>query len=143
MRFNTKTRYGLRTMLELALKSDKEEGTLQKEIAENQDVSLKYLDHIIASLKSAGLIVNVRGKKSGYRLNRPAEEISVYDVYAAFEDELAIIDCLLVDGECPKKETCVLKEYWCDLNLSIRTSMESMSLMELAEKHKNVNNISD
>ena len=70
-------------MLELALKSDKEEGTLQKEIAENQDVSLKYLDHIIASLKSAGLIVNAGGKKSGYRLNRPAEEISIYDVYSA------------------------------------------------------------
>ena len=133
----------MRTMLELTLNSGRGEGTLQKEIAEHQVVSVKYLDHIIASLKSAGLIVNVRGKKSGYRLNRPAEEISVYDVYAAFEDELAIIDCLLVDGECPKKETCVLKEYWCDLNLSIRTSMESMSLMELAEKHKNVNNISD
>lgn len=139
MKFNTKTRYGVRTMLELALNADSEVGVFQKDIAENQDVSVKYLDHIIASLKAAGLIANVGGKKSGYRLNRPAEEISIYDVYAAFEDDLAIIDCLLVDRECPRKQTCVLKEYWCELNQSIRTSMESMNIKDLAEKHRIVN----
>jgi len=141
MKFNTKTRYGLRTMLELTLKEDSEEGTLQKEIAENQDVSVKYLDHIIADLKAAGLIVNVGGKKSGYRLNKPAEEITIYDIYVAFENELVIIDCLHVHGECPKKGNCVLKEYWCELNQSIKTSMASQNMKELAEKHKNANNI--
>ena len=141
MKFNTKTRYGLRTMLELTLKEDSEEGTLQKEIAENQDVSVKYLDHIIADLKAAGLIVNVGGKKSGYRLNKPAEEITIYDIYVAFENELVIIDCLHINGECPKKGKCVLKEYWCELNQSIKTSMKSQNLKDLAEKHKNANNI--
>ncbi len=101
MKFNTKTRYGVRTMLELALNENRGNGTLQKEIAENQDVSIKYLDHIIADLKAAGLIVNVAGKKSGYRLTRSSKQISVYDIYSAFDDELAIIDCLLVGGECP------------------------------------------
>ena len=139
MKFNTKTRYGVRTMLELALKVDQEEGVFQKEIAENQLVSIKYLDHIIASLKAAGLLVNVGGKKSGYKLNKPADQISIYDVYTAFEDKLAIIDCLLVDGTCPTKHTCVLKEFWCGLNTTIRTSMESMNLKELAEKHRAVN----
>ena len=128
-------------MLELTLNADRQEGTLQKEIAQNQDVSLKYLDHIIADLKAAGLVVNVGGKKSGYRLNKPAEEISIYDIYVAFENELVIIDCLHVHGECPKKETCVLKDYWCDLNQSIKTSMASQNLKDLAEKHKNANNI--
>ena len=128
-------------MLELTLNAEKEEGTLQKEIATNQAVSLKYLDHIIADLKAAGLIVNAGGKKSGYRLNKPAEKITIYDIYLAFEDELTIIDCLQVDGECPRKQTCVLKEYWCDLNQSIRSSMESQNMKELAEKHRNANDI--
>jgi len=141
MKFNTKTRYGLRTMLELTLNADRQEGTLQKEIAENQDVSVKYLDHIIADLKAAGLIVNAGGKKSGYRLNKPAEEITIYDIYVAFENELVIIDCLHINGECPKKGKCVLKEYWCELNQSIKTSMASQNLKELAKKHKNANNI--
>ena len=141
MKFNTKTRYGLRTMLELALNAEREEGTFQKEIAENQDVSVKYLDHIIADLKSAGLIVNTGGKKSGYRLNRPPEEMSIYDVYAAFKKELVIIDCLLVDGECPNKQQCVLRDFWCELNQSIRRGMESMDLKTLAEKHSIINKL--
>lgn len=139
MKFNTKTRYGLRTMLELAVNEDKEEGTFQKEIAENQDVSVKYLDHIIAALKAAGLVVNVGGKKSGYKLNRPAKDITIYDIYVAFEEELAIIDCLLPDGHCPRKQTCVLKDYWCDLNESIRTSMISQNLKDLAVKYLKTN----
>ena len=141
MKFNTKTRYGVRTMLELALNEDSDEGTFQKDIAENQEVSVKYLDHIIADLKTAGLVVNTGGKKSGYRLNKPAGEISIYDIYSAFGDELAIIDCLIAGSDCPNKQTCVLKDFWCDLNQSIRKSMESMDLKTLAEKHRITNHM--
>ena len=123
-------------MMELALQAGGTKGVRQKDIAVNQDVSNKYLDHIIADLKSAGLIVNVGGKKSGYRLNRPAEEISIYDVYAAFEDELSIINCLRKGGMCPREESCQLRDYWCELNELIRTNMESMDLRTLMEKQK-------
>jgi len=135
MKFNTKTRYGVRVVLELALNADKEGGTFQKEIAKSQDVSIKYLDQIIASLKKAGLILNIGGKKSGYILARPAKQITVYDVYAAFEDDLAIIDCLVSDGECPRREMCVMKDYWCELNEAIRNNMQQMNLQLMAEKH--------
>jgi len=135
MKFNTKTRYGVRVVFELALNVNREGGTLQKEIAESQDVSIKYLDHIISGLKKAGLISNIGGKKSGYVLARPANEISIYDVYSAFEDNLAIIDCLLTEGECPRKGMCVMKDYWCDLNETIRNSMMSMNVESMAEKH--------
>ena len=135
MKFNTKTRYGVRVVFELALNEDREGGTLQKEIAESQHVSIKYLDHIISSLKKAGLISNIAGKKSGYVLARPANEISIFDIYSAFEDNLAIIDCLLKEGECPRKGMCVMKDYWCDLNETIRNSMMSMNVELMAEKH--------
>ena len=135
MKFNTKTRYGVRVVFELALNVNKEGGTLQKEIAESQNVSIKYLDQIISSLKKAGLISNIAGKKSGYVLARPANEISIFDVYSAFEDNLAIIDCLLTEGECPRKGMCVMKDYWCDLNETIRNSMMSMNVELMAEKH--------
>jgi Rrf2 family protein len=136
MKFNTKTRYGLRTMLELALNENGEAGIFQKDIAENQNVSVKYLDHIIAALKAAGLIINVGGKKSGYRLNRQAKDISVYDIYTAFEEELVIIDCLLHWSHCPNKQHCVMKDYWSELNQTIRSSMESMNLKVLAKQYK-------
>jgi Rrf2 family protein len=128
-------------MLELALQADRGEGILQKEISENQDVSVKYLDHIIADLKAAGLITNVGGKKSGYRLNRPAAEISILDIYMSFEDDLAIIDCLLPQGHCPRKKVCVLKEYWSGLNQTIRTSMESQNLQDLVDRTRAAENL--
>lgn len=62
MKLNTKVRYGLRTMLEIALQEDNK-GVFQKDIAKNQQISEKYLDLIIASLKANGLIANTSGKK--------------------------------------------------------------------------------
>ncbi|NLB92194.1 MAG: Rrf2 family transcriptional regulator, partial [Bacteroidales bacterium] len=73
MKFNTRTRYGIRAMLEIA-SHPAEQGVFQKDIAENQEISIKYLDHIIRDLKVAGLLVNAKGKKSGYVLTRPAEK---------------------------------------------------------------------
>lgn len=122
-------------MLELALHSETEEGVYQKDISEKQAVSVKYLDQIIAALKKAGLVSNVGGKKSGYKLGRPAAEISIYDIYRAFEDELAIIDCLVTGSHCPGKKHCVMKDYWCELNETIRENMESMNLEKLAVQH--------
>ena len=139
MKFNTKTRYGVRVVLELALNANKEGGIYQKEIAESQDVSIKYLDHLIASLKKAGIITNVGGKKSGYVLAKSAADITIYDVYTAFEDDLAVIDCLLSDGSCPRKNQCAMKDYWCDLNKSIKTNMLETNIGMLAHKHKMIN----
>ncbi|MBU3926175.1 MAG: Rrf2 family transcriptional regulator, partial [Bacteroidetes bacterium] len=56
-----------------------------KEISANQDIPLNYLNSIITGLRNAGLIVNYSGKSSGYILTKSAGEISVYDVYRAFE----------------------------------------------------------
>lgn len=136
MKFNTKTRYGLRTMLDLALYADEESGVYQKDISKRQHVTIKYLDQIISALKRAGLIENVGGKKSGYRLGRPAEKISIYDIFLAFEEELAIIDCLVEGKSCPRKKHCVLKNFWCELNENIRSGMESMNLGILARQHR-------
>ena len=83
MKINTKIRYGLRTMIEIAGCLDPE-GILQKDIAKNQNISVKYLDYIISALKLKGLIMNVRGRGSGYRLARPIDEITMLYIYSAF-----------------------------------------------------------
>ena len=82
MKINAKMHYGLKTMIELAMNAG-ETGMLQKELAVNQCMPNKFLDSVIHALKVTGLIVNVGGRKSGYKLARPAAEISVYDVYRA------------------------------------------------------------
>ena len=102
MKLNKKTTYGLRAMIELAMNWEKE-GIYQKDIARKQDISFKFLDHIISNLKAAGLVVNVEGHKSGYKLVKNPANISVYDIYRAFESELAIVDCLNEEGICKRR----------------------------------------
>jgi Rrf2 family protein len=134
MKINTKIRYGLRTMIELGLPENKT-GLFQKDIATNQQLSEKYLDPIIASLKVSGLITNVSGKKSGYILNKPSSEITIYDIYRAFEPELSIVHCVNKPVTCFISRICVANEYWSGLNNTITKYLKNTTLDEIVKKH--------
>lgn len=138
MKLNTKTRYGLRSMIEFAMDWEGK-GLLQKDISERQGISYKYLDHIISALKTKGLIVNMDGKKSGYRLSRKPEEITVYDIYQAFEPELSIVDCLNSEGECVSDKTCAAKHLWGGLNKLIIDYLSKNNLKELSDNQIKLN----
>ncbi len=119
-------------MLEIALQKD--QGIFQKEISEKQKISFKYLDQIIASLKAAKLITNVKGKKSGYILTRKAEEITLYDIYRAFEPDISIVDCLSESIHCPDENLCAPRDFWLGLNTQIIEYLTRYTLKDLVEK---------
>ncbi len=125
-------------MIELAMHWNSG-GVYQKDISERQGISFKYLDQIIASLKTSGLVVNSSGRMSGYILSKDPEEISVYDVYKAFEHELAIFDCLTREGICKRDRTCAARDFWNDLNNIIIEYLESTKLIDLAQKQRQIN----
>lgn len=127
MKLSTKTRYGLRAMIEIG-QNFTETGVLQKDISENQEISNKYLDHIIKGLKVAGLITKAKGRKSGYILARKAKEITLYDIHRAFEPELCLIDCLSKVTPCNRKKHCLARKYWSELNSIIIEYFKSVSL---------------
>ena len=135
MKMNTKVRYGLRAMIEIS-KKESPPGILQKEISAAQEIPLKYLDSIITGLRNAGLIVNYGGKRSGYILTRPTTEISVYDIYRAFEPDLVLVNCACPGNECSRIHICPAKDYWFELNNTIKTQMESTTLDQIIKKHK-------
>ena len=111
MRVNTKIRYGLRTMIEIAT-STEPNGILQKDMAKNQHISLKYLDPIISSLKLKGLITNSKGKGSGYRLIREPKDITMLDIYTAFE-QITVIECINNLSFCDRSmHDCKGRNYW-------------------------------
>ncbi|NDP19649.1 MAG: Rrf2 family transcriptional regulator [Paludibacter sp.] len=111
MRINTKIRYGLRTMIEIASTTDPS-GVLQKDIAKNQHISLKYLDSIISALKVKGLVANSKGRGSGYRLTREPKEITMFDIYTAFE-QIVIVECINNNGLCERAmHECKARSYW-------------------------------
>jgi Rrf2 family protein len=135
VKYNTKIRYGIRAMLEIAL-AEPEKGILQKDISDRQKISVKYLDNIIASLKTAGLITTTRGKKSGYRVTRKPGEIRIIDIYRAFEPEIAIVDCMSCNHVCDFSASCGAKPFWTGLNTIITEYFQSNTLEDLIKNHR-------
>ncbi|MGC9352249.1 MAG: RrF2 family transcriptional regulator [Mariniphaga sp.] len=133
MKFSTKTRYGIRAILEIALNNDTN-GIYQKEIAQNQDISYKYLDQIMNALKVAGLVTKAAGRKRGYVLTRPPEEITVYDVHNAFEPGICVIDCLSINFSCEREKFCSLRGFWGNLNNQIIEYFKSTTIKDLMEE---------
>ena len=121
-------------MLEIAL-SEGDEGVLQKNIAENQNISFKYLDHIITALKVAGLVTNTRGKKSGYILTRDPSEITMLDIHKAFEPGICVVDCLGCYVVCEREDICVARLFWKGLNDRIVDYFKNTTLKDLVDKH--------
>jgi len=134
MNITTKPHYGIRALLEIA-KAEENEGILQKEIAINQQLPNKYLDHIIRELKAAKIICNYGRKKSGYRLSTPASEITIYMIFRAFEPELCLVDCVDCENStCPRaKELCPTQPLWQELNKRMMNFMKLVTLQDLID----------
>lgn len=135
MKFSTKTRYGIRAVLEIAL-NNSESGIYQKDIAKNQDISYKYLDQIINGLKVAGIVSKAGGRKSGYILTRPPEKITVYDVHNAFEPGICVIDCISDHtAQCKREGICAMRGFWGKLNNKVIRYFKSVTIRDLMDDH--------
>ncbi|GAO31153.1 RrF2 family transcriptional regulator [Geofilum rubicundum] len=140
MKITTKTRYGLRAMVEIARETNNE-GILQKEISLRQKLSNKYLDQIILALKSANLIMNVHGKKSGYILAKPADSITLLDIHQAFEPAMHMVDCLAPNYVCEKEARCSSKLFWQGLNNVVVDYFNSFTLQQILDKQTELESI--
>jgi Rrf2 family protein len=110
--------------------------TLLKDIAMRQGISLKYLDHILSSLRKAGLIKNVRGKGGGYSLTRPAEQITLCEIIEAVEGSLAPVECVDNPDYCKKIGSCSAHDVWIKVRESIEDVLRNTSLQSLTESHE-------
>lgn len=135
MKLSTKGRYGLRALIDLALYSENETVSIQS-IARRQNSSDSYLEQLMRKLRSAGLIVSVRGAQGGYKLARPANEISVGDVLRALEGSLEAVTCGGEDNSCQGADLCVTKFVWERINSSIRDTVDSIKLSQLVEESR-------
>ncbi|MCI8374686.1 MAG: Rrf2 family transcriptional regulator [Lachnospiraceae bacterium] len=141
MKLSTKGRYGLRALIDLAVYSENETVSIAS-IASRQNISESYLEQLIARLRKAGLVVSVRGAGGGYKLAKPAEEISVGDILRALEGNLDPVECpgLKEESTCDGSEFCVTKYVWQRINDSINRTVDEISLSRLVEESRNVGN---
>lgn len=90
---STKGRYALRVMIDIAIHSDEKYISL-KDISARQEISVKYLEQVIALLNKAGFLQSMRGNNGGYRLTKKPSEYTAGDILRAAEGTLAPIACL-------------------------------------------------
>ena len=137
MKLSTKSRYGLRAMLEIALQSGEEPVSIRY-IAERQNISEAYLEQLMAKLKKTGLIESHRGSQGGYVLARDASLITVGDVLRSLEGSLEAATCpgMEGDGSCEGSDVCVTKVVWKRINEGIAQAVDSMTLSQLAQESR-------
>lgn len=133
MKISTKGRYALRLMVALASQPGAQPMSLRA-VAEQQRLTLKYLETIIALLLRERLVVSLRGKSGGYRLSRPASRYTVYEILQATEGALEPVNCL-DSGKysCPMEKLCPTQPVWRGLQRVVREYLESITLEDLAK----------
>lgn len=136
MKLSTKGRYGLKAVIDIAVNCETEAVALSS-IALRQDISISYLEQLIAKLKKAGIVNSTRGAQGGYTLAKKPEEISVGDILRALEGDLNPVDCAEVTGgesTCRGSDMCVTKYVWKRISESINNVVDEIMLSELVEE---------
>lgn len=129
MRLSTKGRYAVTAMIDLTLHQDERLVSLA-EISEVQDISLSYLEQLFSRLRRYEIVEGVRGPGGGYRLARPADEISIADIINAVDEKLDATRCSGHEN-CQNGRKCITHELWFDLSQRIYGFLHDMSLADV------------
>lgn len=133
MMISTRGRYALRVMIDLAEKQTTDFIPL-KELADDQQLSEKYLESIVKALVQDGLLEGVRGKGGGYRMKKNPEECTIGSVLRLTEVGLAPVACLETETmECPRADQCRTLPMWRKLHGMLSDFFESVTIADLMQ----------
>ena len=136
VRISTKGRYGLRTLMDIAMHQNEGAVTLG-DIAKRQEISVKYLWQVINPLKTSGLLSVTRGAKGGYVLARRPEEISMLEVVTILEGPLSLVECLGRGDFCKHVDACVARTVWQEVNRAIEEALRGITLGDVLKRCAN------
>jgi len=132
MRLSTKGRYAVTAMMDLALRDHQGPVTLA-DISSNQGISNSYLEQLFSRLRKNGLVSGVRGPRGGYRLARPAHEITVADIISAVDESVDATRCRGQEN-CQDGERCLTHELWMELSASLFDFLDSITLAQYVNR---------
>ena len=132
MKISTKGRYGLRTLMDIAIHQKAGTVTLN-EIAKRQQISAKYLWQIMSLLKNAGLVRGTRGPKGGYRLVRAPEEITLLDIVQILEGPVTLVEC---GKDCDFDGHCIAQRVWQEISDTVGQALGRITLAEILQRHQ-------
>ena len=133
MLVSTRGRYAIRVMIDLAEHMNGKYIPM-KEIADRQDVSLKYMTKIMQALTKSGMLDGQHGKGGGYKLNRDPEEYRVGDILRLTEGTLAPVACIdETDCKCDRSFECRTRPMWNELDKLISEYLDGITIADLME----------
>lgn len=131
MLVSTRGRYAIRVMIDLAEHMNGKYIPM-KEIADRQDVSLKYMTKIMQALTKSGMLDGQHGKGGGYKLNRDPEEYRVGDILRLTEGTLAPVACIdETDCKCDRSFECRTRPMWNELDKLISEYLDGITIADL------------
>ena len=135
MKLSTRGRYGTRALLDLALHHADEPVAL-KDIAERQEISLAYLEHLIKPLSAGGILRSVKGPKGGISLAKAPADIKLSDIIRLLEGSTAPVECVENPKLCTRSGQCVTRDVWEEMNRAMNGVLESITLQTLMERQQ-------
>ena len=139
MRLTTKSRYGTRMILDLAMHPGDGHIPLN-EISKRQNISLKYLERLILKLRDAGLVSSRRGPSGGHMLARPPDQITVGDIVRTLEEGSAITDCSEKDeklcGICNQAGECLSQWIWIEASKAMFERLDQITIAMLLDNRQ-------
>ena len=135
MKLSTRTRYGTRALLELALHNGQGPMFL-KDIARQQQISLPYLEHLVAPLIAGGVIRSTKGPRGGISLARNPGEIKLSEIMRLLEGSVTPVECVDNPEVCGRSGACATRDIWSRIKEAIIDVLESTTLQDLVENQK-------
>jgi Rrf2 family protein len=132
VRITAKADYAVRAAVELAAAEDRDRPVKGEQLARAQGIPQNFLENILTELRRAGIVRTRRGAEGGYRLARPAAEITVAEVLRAVEGPLAAVQGIRPDGLEYGGAAVRLPEVWVALRASLRDVLEHVTLDDIA-----------
>ena len=137
LKISQKLEYAMRAMIELAQRKD--EGVLvpAREIAERQQIPLRFLEQQLGALSKAGLVESFRGAGGGCKLAREPEAITVAQIADAIEGQMFPMFCLEPsDHTCFQDSKCGLQGFWGDVARAVAKVFDETTVADLAARHQ-------
>ncbi len=137
MKVSTKGRYGTRALLDLAL-HEHLGPVLLKDVAQRQEIPLRYLERLMTPLVAAGIVRSTRGPKGGVSLARTAREVRLSEVIQLLEGPIAPVECASNPGVCKRSASCATRNVWSELKKAMEGVLEGTTLQDLVEQQKSI-----
>ena len=132
IRLSTKGRYGTRLMLNLAHHfNNGDEAIILKNVSDDENISIRYLEQIIIPLKINKLVKSIRGAGGGYTLARPPAKIKLSEILEALEGACCLVECVEDEDYCNRTGECATHEVWKKASLMLKDYFTKMSLSDL------------